>query len=76
MSGGKSAQDVELPDELLTRVEDRVQYTEFESAADYIEHVVGEVLHHVESVPEESNREVVDEDEVQERLESLGYLNE
>jgi Arc/MetJ-type ribon-helix-helix transcriptional regulator len=76
MSDSQSLRRIELSDELVSRIEDRIQYTEFETPSEYIEHILEEVLYHVETTSVEENREAVDEDEVQERLKSLGYLNE
>jgi Arc/MetJ-type ribon-helix-helix transcriptional regulator len=64
-------EEVALSRALLDRVERRVAHTQFESAAEYVEFVVEEVLHEVE---EGDDGDRVDEAEVLDRLESLGYL--
>ena len=69
-------ESVELPSKLLERIEQRVPYTEFDSTEEYVAYIVEEVLHHVETASEDREIEAVDEGEVQDRLESLGYLNE
>lgn len=63
---------VELPEPVLERVEARLPYTEFDSAAEYIAFAMEEVLYAVEG--EDEPVEPVDEDAVRRRLESLGYL--
>ncbi len=69
-----ATETVMLPTRIIERVEHRVARTEFESTAEYITYVIEEVLYQVE---QETDDEVaVDEAEVEDRLKSLGYLNE
>ncbi|PSP90073.1 hypothetical protein BRC78_05305 [Halobacteriales archaeon QH_8_68_33] len=67
---------VELPSRIVERVEDRLPRTEFDSSAEYITYVMEEVLYRVEQETEDDDFEEVDEDEVKDRLKSLGYLDE
>ena len=67
---------VDLPTRIVERVEDRLPRTEFGSSDEYITYVLEEVLYRVEEATEDDDYEGVDEAEVKERLESLGYLNE
>jgi Arc/MetJ-type ribon-helix-helix transcriptional regulator len=67
---------VELPTRIVERVEQRLPRTEFDSSAEYITYVMEEVLYRVEQETEDDDFEEVDEDEVKDRLKSLGYLNE
>lgn len=67
---------VELPERIVDRVEERVPRTEFDSAAEYITYVMEEVLYRVEQETDDEDFEPVDEEEVKNRLKSLGYLNE
>lgn len=67
---------VDLPEAVVSRVESRVRSTEFDSPAEYITYVVSEVLVHVEQETDETAVVDVDERDVKDRLESLGYLNE
>lgn len=67
---------VDLPERIVTRVEQRLPRTEFESSAEYITFVMEEVLYRVEEETEDDDFEPVDEAEVKDRLKSLGYLNE
>jgi Arc/MetJ-type ribon-helix-helix transcriptional regulator len=66
---------VELPSQIIDRVEARLPRTEFESEAEYITFVLEEILYRVEEETEDDDYEEVDEDEVKDRLESLGYLD-
>lgn len=66
---------VEIPADLLARIEERVSYTEFDSASEYIEYTMKEVLYHVEQETADEDFEEVDEQEVRDRLRSLGYLD-
>lgn len=72
----QQAQPVELPDRIVDRVEDRLPRTEFDSPAEYITFVMEEVLYRVEQETEDDDFEEVDENEVKDRLKSLGYLDE
>jgi len=76
MSEHEPAETVELPERIVERVEDRLPRTEFDSPAEYITFVMEEVLYRVEQETEDDDFEPVDEDEVKDRLKSLGYLDE
>ena len=76
MDSGEESKDVTLPVELLERIEQRVQYTEFESVDKYVEHVLQEVLYQVETDGPDTETVDIEESEVEDRLKSLGYLNE
>lgn len=76
MGDAESDRAVELPTDVVDRIEARVPYTEFESPEEYITYVLKEVLYHVEEENDLSDAEEVDEDQVRDRLKSLGYLNE
>lgn len=67
---------VELPEHIVERVEDRLPRTEFESTTEYVTFVMEEVLYRVEQGTDDEDFEEVDEDEVKDRLKSLGYLDE
>ena len=66
---------MELPERIVERVEERLPRTEFDSTAEYITFVMEEVLYRVEQETEDDDFEEVDEDEVKDRLKSLGYLD-
>lgn len=68
--------DLTIPDELVNRIEDRVQYTEFESAEDYAEFVLSEVVTRVEREDDEPREPTASDEDVESRLQSLGYLEE
>jgi len=68
--------DLTISDELCGRIKRRLSDTEFESVDEYVEFVLSEVVSHVEhntdvSQPGDSS---APRDEIQARLESLGYL--
>jgi hypothetical protein len=67
---------IDLPERIVERVEDRLPRTEWESPEEYITYVMEEVLYRVETETEDDDFEAVDEDEVKDRLKSLGYLKE
>jgi Arc/MetJ-type ribon-helix-helix transcriptional regulator len=76
MSQFETTQSVALPDRIVSRVEDRLPRTEFESVDEYVAFVMEEVLYRVEREADDEDAETVDEDEVKDRLKSLGYLDE
>jgi hypothetical protein len=68
---------LELPDRVVERVEDRLPRTEWDRPEEYVTYVLEEVLHRVErETDHDDGFESVGEDEVHDRLKSLGYLDE
>ncbi|WP_224338522.1 hypothetical protein [Haloprofundus halobius] len=67
------SRSVELPAEIVARVEKRLAHTEFSTSGEYVTYVLEEVLSHVEDATDEEF-ETVSEEEVQDRLRSLGYM--
>lgn len=87
MESENDYQSVEFPTELIQKVNQRLDYTEFDTPDEYLQYVVKEVLYQLESkeISVEANEnklesgetsEVKNEKEVERRLKSLGYLNE
>ena len=72
----EATKTVDLPARIVDRVEARLPRTEWETPEEYITYVMEEVLYQVEQETEDDDFEEVDEDEVKDRLKSLGYLNE
>lgn len=71
-----STRSVNLPEHIVSRVETRLPGTEWDTPDEYITHVMDEVLTYVETENATDGFESVDEREVRDRLEALGYLNE
>lgn len=76
MTNSQAVESIKLPVEILRRIEPRIEATEFENKSEYITHILEEVLYELEQESDHSAAESVDEQQVQERLKSLGYLNE
>jgi predicted glycosyltransferase len=76
MANSQGFEPVELPTEVLDRIDARVDHTEFEDTTAYITHILEEVLYELEQDIDRADADTVDEQQVQERLKSLGYLNE
>lgn len=72
----ENTQSLELPKRIVERVENRIPRTEWDTPEEYITFVLEEVLYRVEQETDDEDFEPVDEEEVKERLKSLGYLNE
>lgn len=70
----ESTRGVAVPDRLVERVERRLPRTDFDSTEAYVAYVLEEVLAQVESETDD-DYDRVDGDEVEDRLESLGYLD-
>jgi hypothetical protein len=62
---------VELPERTVARVEERLAGTEFDGTEEYVDFVLREVLQGTEPADDAAG---VDEQQVKDRLESLGYL--
>jgi hypothetical protein len=73
---GEERHSIQLPERIVSRVEDRLPRTEFDTPGEYVTFVMEEVLDRVEKETEDDDFEPVDEQEVKDRLKSLGYLNE
>ena len=71
-----STQSVDLPDRIVERVEARLPRTEWDTPEEYITYVMEEVLYRVEKETEDDDFEPIDEEEVEDRLRSLGYLGD
>ncbi|WP_435186942.1 hypothetical protein [Halobellus sp. EA9] len=69
-------QSVSLPEDTIQKVKHRLQYTTFDSVDEYVLFVMEEVLYRVEDQGAVEQTEHIDETQVKNRLESLGYLNE
>lgn len=65
---------VTLPAGLVDRVDDRLGQTQYETPSEYVAFVLEETLARVEADTEDEPA-AVDEAEVRDRLESLGYLD-
>lgn len=70
----RDTREIELPADVHARVEQRLPRTDFESVGEYVAFVMDEVLAEVEASTTEDYDEV-DEREIQDRLQSLGYLD-
>ena len=68
--------DLTVSEDLVDRIETRVQQTEFETADEYAEFVLSEMVTRVEREADRSAESSSSREGVQERLESLGYLEE
>ncbi|WP_440991963.1 hypothetical protein [Haloarchaeobius baliensis] len=67
------SRDVRLSPSVADRIDDRLPHTEFESVDAYVDYVLTVVLDEVETDDRTTDAEV-DEQQVRDRLESLGYL--
>ncbi|MUV88605.1 hypothetical protein GJ629_00790 [Halapricum sp. CBA1109] len=76
MAAEGQSRSVRLPEHVIARVEDRLPRTEWDEPEEYITYVMEEVLYRVEQETDDEEFEGVDEQEVEDRLKSLGYLNE
>lgn len=71
----ESTTEVPLPDHLVQRVERRVPGTEFDNSSEYIAFILEEILSRVEQT-NDVDGDVIDEQEVENRLRSLGYMDQ
>lgn len=68
--------DITVSDELAARIESRIEHTEFGTPSEYAEFVLSEVLARSEHDSVDTRDETASRKEVQDRLQSLGYLEE
>ena len=68
-----STRRVDLSADLVSRVENRLPRSDFDSADEYIEHVLEDVLYHLEIDLDRPS--VEDTEGLEDRLQSLGYLD-
>jgi CO dehydrogenase/acetyl-CoA synthase beta subunit len=70
--------EITVPDEITDRIARRIDHTEFDSVDEYAEFVLSEVLTRVERDADGSQEDDpgASREEVQARLQSLGYLEE
>jgi Arc/MetJ-type ribon-helix-helix transcriptional regulator len=78
MSGQREREIVEVPGEVLSEVDQHVERTEFANRSEYVTHILEEVLYQIGEDDEsgQDDETTVNERQVEERLKSLGYLNE
>jgi len=72
--GREPTATVELSREIVERVEHRLAYTVYDDVDEYVAVVLRETLARVETASDDEPVDV-DEAEVRDRLESLGYLD-
>lgn len=72
----QETRELHFPADVVSGVENRLQYTEFETAEEYITFVVTEVLYHTETTVDNADIDPVDEEIVRDQLRALGYLKE
>ncbi len=66
---------VELPTEVIDEIKTQVKHTEFSSTSEYVTFVLEEVLYHSRKDTDSPAAENIDEQQVQDRLRDLGYLD-
>lgn len=68
--------DLTISDDLADRIERRIRGTDFDSVDEYGEFVLSEVLTRVERAGETTDESTTSREGVEDRLQSLGYLEE
>lgn len=72
----ESEQTITISEKTFDRINKRLGHTEFNTVEEYIEYVLDELTLYVDAQFDADETEDVDEGEVKERLQSLGYLRE
>lgn len=67
--GDPNSESVEIPEELIDTLERRATRSRFESTDEYVEYILRSVVQELDPVDN-----VSDEDQIEQRLKSLGYL--
>jgi hypothetical protein len=68
--------NITISEETFNRLDDRLGHTEFDSVEEYVQHVLDELTLYVDDQFDSEDTEEIEEEEVKERLRSLGYLRE
>lgn len=76
MNETDETESIDLPAETFSQIQKRVYHMEFNDVNEYVIHVLQEVLYHVEQENDVSDAEGIDDQQVEERLRSLGYLKD
>ena len=69
----KKSKKIELQPELVSRIENRLEYSEFETVEEYVNFSMNQLLYEVEQQEEES--QATTDNAIKDRLQSLGYLD-
>jgi len=64
---------IKIPKETYNKLEKRIKESEFKSVNEYVTYILDQVLEKLENKQDVFSKE--DEEKVQERLRSLGYLD-
>ncbi|ERG95713.1 hypothetical protein [Haloquadratum walsbyi] len=67
---------VTVPTDLYDQLQTRVGQTEFDSADAYVQHVLRVTFEHLERDQINTEQPTVTDQQVEDRLRSLGYLND
>ena len=67
--------EINIPKEIIKKIEGRLEETDFESVDEYVSFVLEEVIKEVEEEEPEEVFSEEDEEKVKERLRALGYLD-
>ncbi|WP_202320737.1 CopG family transcriptional regulator [Archaeoglobus neptunius] len=70
-----SERTISIPEDVYTRIEERIKDTDFGSVDEYVTYVLREVLASLEEEEEEEVFSEEEEEKVKERLRALGYLD-
>ena len=68
--------EIDIPDHLTPKIENRLKHTKFDTVESYITYIVEEAVHHLEMNHSTDSSNEIQEEEVKSRLKSLGYLKE
>jgi len=68
--------ELTISDDLAERIEERVRNTEYESIDEYAEFALNQIVTRVERESVEERESAATDEEIQSRLQSLGYLQE
>lgn len=67
---------ISISEDLMARIERRLEKSNFDSVDEYIQFTMNEVLNQIDSDDKQEASQTNEDQKVKARLESLGYLNE
>ncbi|WP_129115401.1 hypothetical protein [Halegenticoccus tardaugens] len=68
------SEEIVIPDEIIIKIEERIEKTDFMTVEDYINYVLTEAVYAAERAKNDNDQSIEHAD-IKDRLKTLGYLN-
>lgn len=71
---GEATAQITIPERIYSELEAEVNTTQFDNVDEYTTYVFEELIHYFDDAETDAN--IADQDQLKERLESLGYIQD